>query len=65
MCHNSSACHAYVLWADLSHSHEKVMWADLCVSHFKMQPMETGTKIVLKRKHVLWDSVFPTTVLLQ
>ena len=21
MCHNSSACHAYVMWAELGHSH--------------------------------------------
>ena len=21
MCHNSSACHAYIMWAELGHSH--------------------------------------------
>ena len=38
MCHNSSACHAYVLWVELSHSHfvwETATWEDLRVSHFE------------------------------
>ena len=40
VCHNSSACHAYVLWAELGHSH-------FCLG------TKMGTKNVLKGKRAL------------
>ena len=41
MCHISSACHAYVMWAELGHC------------HFLYMPAGTGTKNVLKWNRVL------------
>ena len=45
MCHNSSACHAYVMWADLGHSHFLNMPAILNVV---TTGNGTGTKNVFK-----------------
>ena len=32
VCHNSSACHAYIMWAEL------VIWAELHLCHFLYVP---------------------------
>ena len=45
MCHNSSACHAYVMWAELGHCHFLYMPAVLNVV---TTGNGTGTKNVLK-----------------
>ena len=44
MCHNSSACHAYIMWAELGHCHFLNMLAVLNVTTRN----GTGTKNVLK-----------------
>ena len=50
MCHNSSACHAYIMWAELGHCHFLYVSAVLNL-------VTTGnsmvTKNVLKRNHAL------------
>ena len=45
MCHNSSACHAYVMWAELGHSYYLYVPA---VSNIVTNGNGTGTKNVLK-----------------
>ena len=45
MCHNSSACHAYVMWAELGHCHFLYVPAVLNVV---TTGNDTGTKNVLK-----------------
>ena len=45
MCHNSSACHVYVMWADLGHSHFLYVPA---VSNVVTTGNGTGTRNVLK-----------------
>ena len=45
ICHNSSACHAYVMWAELGHSHFLYVPA---VSNVVTNGNGTGTKNVLK-----------------
>ena len=45
MCHNSSACHAYVMWAELGHCHFLYVPA---VSNVVTNGNGTGTKNVLK-----------------
>ena len=44
VCHNSSACHVYVMWAELGHSHLYVP----SVSNVVTNGNGTGTKNVLK-----------------
>ena len=46
VCHNSSACHVYVMWAELGHSHFLYVPA---VSNVVTNGNGTGTKNVLKR----------------
>ena len=50
MCHNSSACHAYVMWAELSHCHSLYMPAVLNVV---ITGNGTGTKNVFKWNRAL------------
>ena len=50
MCHNSSACHAYVKWAELGHSHFLYVPA---VSNVVTTGNGTGTKNVLKLNRAL------------
>ena len=45
VCHNSSACHVYVMWAELGHSHFLYVPA---VSNVVTNGNGTGTKNVLK-----------------
>ena len=45
VCHNSSACHVYVMWAELGHSHFLYVPA---VSNVVTNGSGTGTKNVLK-----------------
>ena len=45
VCHNSSTCHVYVMWAKLSHSHFSYVPA---VSNVVTNGNDTGTKNVLK-----------------
>ena len=45
MCHNSSTCHVYIMWAELGHSHFLYMPA---VSNIVTNGNGTGTKNVLK-----------------
>ena len=45
VCHNSSACHAYVMWAELGHSHFLYLPV---VSNVVTNGNGTGTKNVLK-----------------
>ena len=45
--HNSSACHAYVMWAELGHSHFLYMYMP-AVSNIVTTGNGTGTKSVLK-----------------
>ena len=45
VCHNSSACHVYVMWAELSHSHFSYVPA---VSNVVTNGNGMGTKNVLK-----------------
>ena len=45
VCHNSSACHAYVMWAELDHSHFLYVPA---VSNVVTNGNDTGTKNVSK-----------------
>ena len=45
VCHNSSACHVYVMWAELGHSYFLYVPA---VSNVVTNGNSTGTKIVLK-----------------
>ena len=45
MCHNSSACHVYVMWAKLGHSHFLYV---LAISNVVTNGKGTGTKSVLK-----------------
>ena len=47
---NSSACHAYVMWAELGHCHFLYV---LAVSNIVTTGNGTGTKNVLKRKRAL------------
>ena len=51
MCHISSACHAYIMWAELGHCHFLYVPAVLNVVAIGNG---TGTKNVLKWNHVLW-----------
>ena len=46
MCHSSSACYIYILWADLDHSHFGYGKCKL--------PLEMDTKIKKKRNCALW-----------
>ena len=46
VCHNSSTCHAYIMWAELGHSHFLYVPS---VSNV----VTTGTKIVLKWNRAL------------
>ena len=46
MCHNSSACHVYIMWAELGHSHFLYVPA---ISNVVTNGNSTGTKNVLKR----------------
>ena len=50
VCHNSSACHAYVMWAELHHCHFVYVPAVLIVV---TTGNGTGTKNVLKWNRVL------------
>ena len=50
MCHNSCACHAYVMWAELGHCHFLYVPAVLNVV---TTGNGTGTKNVLKWKRAL------------
>ena len=50
MCHNSSACHEYVMWADVGHCHFLYMPA---VLNIVATGNSTGTKNVLKLNRVL------------
>ena len=50
MSHNSSACHAYIMWAELGHSHYLYMPA---VSNAVTTGNGTGTKNVLKWNRTL------------
>ena len=50
MCHNSSACHAYVMWAELGRSHFLYMPA---ISNVVTTGNGTGTHYVLKRNRAL------------
>ena len=45
ICHNSSACHVYVMWAELGHSHFLYV---LAVSNIVTTGNSTSTKNVLK-----------------
>ena len=45
VCHISSACHVYVMWAELDHSHFLYV---LAVSNVVTNGNGTGTKNVLK-----------------
>ena len=45
VCHNSSACHVYVMWAELGHSHFSYVPA---VSNIVTNENSMGTKNVLK-----------------
>ena len=45
MCHNSSAYHVYVMWAELGHSHFLYV---LAISNIVTNGNGTGTKNVLK-----------------
>ena len=45
VCHNSSACHIYVMWAELGHSHFLYV---LAVSNVVTNGNGAGTKNVLK-----------------
>ena len=49
VCHNSSTCHAYVMWAELHHCHFVYVPAVLNVTTGN----GTGTKNVLKWNHAL------------
>ena len=49
MCHNSSACHAYVMWVELHHCHSVYVPAVLNVTTGN----GTGTKNVLKWNRAL------------
>ena len=50
--HNSSACHVYVMWAELGHSH----FLYICASRFKCsnQWKRHGHKKCFKRNRALW-----------
>ena len=50
MCHNSSKCHAYAMWAELGHSHFLYVPA---VSNVVTTLNSTGTKNVLKLNRAL------------
>ena len=50
MCHNSRACHGYVMWAELGHCYFLYMPA---VLNIVTTGNSTGTKNVLKWKRVL------------
>ena len=50
MCHNSSACHAYLVWAELCHCHFLYVPA---VLNKVTTGNGTGTKNVLKWNHAL------------
>ena len=50
MCHNSSACHAYVMWVELGHCHFLYVPAILNVA---TTGNGTGTKIFLKWNRAL------------
>ena len=50
MCHNSSSCHAYVMWVELGYCHFLYMPAVLNVA---TTGNGTGTKNVLKWNHAL------------
>ena len=50
VCHNSSACHAYVMWAELGHCHFLYMPA---VFNVVTTGNGTGTKNVLKWNRAL------------
>ena len=50
MCHNSSACHAYVMWAVLGHCHFLYVPA---VLNIVTTGNGSGTKNVLKRNRAL------------
>ena len=62
MCHNSSACHAYVMWAELGHCHFLYVPAVLNVV---TTGNGTGTKNVLKwnRAHGFEFGIHPTLCL--
>ena len=45
MCHNSSACHVYVMWAELGHSHFLIVPV---ISNVVTNGNGTGTNNVLK-----------------
>ena len=51
VCHNSCACHAYVMWAEFGHSHFLYVPA---VSNVVITGNGTGTKNVLKWNRALW-----------
>ena len=51
VCHNSSTCHVYVMWAELGHSHFLHVPA---VSNVVTNGNGTGTKKKFKRNCVLW-----------
>ena len=48
MCHNSSACHVYVMWAELGHSHFLYVLYVPAVSNVVTNGNGMGTKNVLK-----------------
>ena len=50
LCHNSSTCHAYVMWAELGHCHFLYVPA---VFNIVTTGNGTGTKNVLKWNHAL------------
>ena len=50
VCHNSNACHAYVMWAELGHSHFLYVPT---VSNVVTTVNGTGTKNILKWNCVL------------
>ena len=66
MCHNSSTCHAYVMWAEIGHSHFLYVPA---VSNIVTTGNSMGTKNVLKWNSALafvfsiQSSVYSTTTL--
>ena len=51
VCHNSSACHTYVMWEELGHSHFLYVPT---VSNVVTTGNGMGTKNVLKWNRVLW-----------
>ena len=55
ICHNSSACHIYLIWAELGHSHFLHVPA---VSNVVTYANGTGTKNVLKRTVRFGSPVF-------